>query len=98
MYTKQCRYKCILNWYMHSTAKGVYIHVYIRGDVADHGFEPRSGKTKHYKIGICCFSAMHAALRRKSKNWLARNQNYMSEWSYVRKDMDVNEHERQFSD
>jgi hypothetical protein len=41
---------------------------------ADHGFEPRSGQTKDYEIGICCFSAKHAALRRKSKDWLARNQ------------------------
>ena len=27
-----------------------------------------------YKIGISCFSAKHAALRRKSIDWLARNQ------------------------
>jgi hypothetical protein len=27
---------------------------------------------KDYKIGICCFSAKHAALRRKSKDWLVR--------------------------
>jgi hypothetical protein len=47
----------------------------------DGGFEPRSGQTKDYKIGICCFSAKHAALRRKSKDWLARNQNNVSEWS-----------------
>ena len=33
------------------------------------------------KIGICCFSAKHAALRSKSKDRLARNQNNMSEWS-----------------
>jgi hypothetical protein len=33
------------------------------------------------KMGICCFSAKHAALRRKSKDWLARNQNNLSEWS-----------------
>jgi hypothetical protein len=33
-----------------------------------------------YKIGICCFSAKHAALRRKSKYWLARNQDNVSEW------------------
>ena len=45
------------------------------------GFEPRSGQTKDYKIGMCCFSAKHAALRRKSKDWLARNQNNVSEWS-----------------
>jgi hypothetical protein len=38
----------------------------------DRGFEPRSGQTKDYKIGMCCFSAKHVALRRKSKNWLAR--------------------------
>jgi hypothetical protein len=37
--------------------------------------------TGDYKIGICCFSAKHAALRRKSKDWLAQNQNNVSEWS-----------------
>ena len=47
----------------------------------DHGFEPRSGQTKNNKIGICCFSAKHTALRGKSKDWLARNQNNVSEWS-----------------
>jgi hypothetical protein len=45
------------------------------------GFEPRSGQPKDYKIGICCFSAKRAALRSKSKDWLARNQNNVSEWS-----------------
>jgi hypothetical protein len=40
----------------------------------DRSFEPRSDQTKDYKIGICCFSTKHAALRRKSKVWLARNQ------------------------
>ena len=34
---------------------------------------------KNYKIGICCFSANHTALRRKSKDWLARNQDNVSE-------------------
>jgi hypothetical protein len=47
----------------------------------DRGFECRSGQAKDYKISICCFSAKHAALRRKSKDWLARNQNNVSEWS-----------------
>ena len=46
----------------------------------DRGLEPCSGQTKDYKIGICCFSAKHTALRRKSKDWLARNQNNVSEW------------------
>ena len=49
----------------------------------DRGFEPRSVQTKDYKIGMCCFSAKHAALRRESKDWLARNQNNVSEWSDV---------------
>jgi len=36
------------------------------------------GQIKEYKIGICCFSAKHAALRRKSKDWLARNRDNVS--------------------
>ena len=48
---------------------------------ADRGFETRSGQAKDYKIGICCFSAKHAALRRKGKDWLARNQENVSEWA-----------------
>jgi predicted LPLAT superfamily acyltransferase len=32
---------------------------------------------------MCCFSAKHAALRRESKDWLARNQNNVSEWSDI---------------
>jgi hypothetical protein len=47
--------------------------------VIEHGFEPRSGlEPKTKKIGICCLSTKHAALRRKSKDWLARNQDKMS--------------------
>jgi len=38
----------------------------------DRGFD--QNQTKDYNIGICCFSANHAALRRKSKDWVARNQ------------------------
>ena len=53
----------------------------LASSAVDRGFEPQSGQTKNYKIGICCFSAKHAALMRKSKDWLARNQNNVSEWS-----------------
>ena len=49
----------------------------------DHGFEPWSGQSKDYKIDICCFSAKHVALRRKSKDCLAWNQNNVSEWSDI---------------
>ena len=49
----------------------------------DCGYELRSCQTKEYKNGICCFSAKNAALRRKSKDWLARNRNNVSEWSDI---------------
>jgi hypothetical protein len=49
----------------------------------DHGFKHRSGQTKDYKMGICSFSDKHTALRRKSKNWLARNQDNVSEWGNI---------------
>ena len=55
----------------------------LASSVVDRGFEPRSGQTKDYKIGICCFSARHAALRRKSKGWLVRNQDNVSEWGDI---------------
>jgi hypothetical protein len=59
---------------------GVMVSV-LASSAVDHGFGPRSCQTKDYKIGICCFSAKQAALRRKSKDWLAQNQNNVSEWS-----------------
>ena len=40
----------------------------------------QTGQTKDYKIGICCFPAKHATLRRKSKDWLARNYDNACEW------------------
>jgi hypothetical protein len=36
----------------------------LTSSVVERGFEPRSGQTIDYKIGICCFSAKHAAIRR----------------------------------
>ena len=47
----------------------------------DREFEPLSGHTKDFKIDMCSFSAKHTQLRRKSTDWLARNQNNVSEWS-----------------
>ena len=49
---------------------GVIVSV-LASSAVDCGFESQSGQTKDYKIGICCFSAKHVALRRKSKDWLA---------------------------
>ena len=59
---------------------GVMVSV-LASSVVDRGFEAWSGQTKDYKIGICCFSAKHAALRRMNKDWLARNQDNVSKWS-----------------
>ena len=53
----------------------------LASSAVDRGFDPRSGQTKDYKIGVCCFSSKRAALRRKSKDWLARNQDNVPEWS-----------------
>ena len=47
---------------------GVMVSV-LASSAVDLEFESRSGQMKDYKIGICCFSAKHAALSRKSKNW-----------------------------
>ena len=58
---------------------GVMVRV-LAFNAVDRGFEPRLAKTKDYKIGFCCYSAKHAALRRKSKDCLARNQDNVSEW------------------
>ena len=46
----------------------------LTSSAVDRGFELRSDQTKDYEIGMCCFSTKHATLRRKSKDWLARNQ------------------------
>ena len=59
---------------------GVMVNM-LPSSAVDRGFECRSGQTKDYEISICCFSAKQAELRRKSKDWLARNQDNVSEWS-----------------
>jgi hypothetical protein len=48
--------------------------------------ESQSGQIKDYTIGISCFPVKHAAIRRKRKDWLTRNQDIVSEWGnmYIR--------------
>ena len=65
---------------------GVIVNV-LASSAVGHGFEPRSGQTKDYEIGVCCFSAKQAALRSKSKDRLALNQNNVSK----RSDMSTSE-------
>ena len=43
----------------------------LASSAVDRGFESRSCQSKDYNIGMFCFSAKHAASRRKSKDWLA---------------------------
>ena len=52
----------------------------LASSVVDRGFETLSGLTKVNKIGICYFSAKHAALRSKSKDCMAQNQDNAYEW------------------
>jgi hypothetical protein len=54
---------------------GVMVSV-LASSVVDRVFD----LTEDYKIGICCFSAKHTAFRRQSKDWLAPNQDNVSEW------------------
>jgi hypothetical protein len=43
----------------------------LASSTVDRGFETRSSQTKDYKIGICWFSAKHAALMKMAKTgWL----------------------------
>ena len=58
--------------YCSNCVGGIMVSVLV-SNVVDREFETRSGQTKDYKINICCFSAKNVALRRKSKDWLARN-------------------------
>jgi hypothetical protein len=60
---------------------GVIVSVLV-SSVENRGFESRSGQTRDYKIGIwiiCCFSAEHAVLKKKSQDWLAQIQDDVSE-------------------
>ena len=45
------------------------------------------GKTKDHKIGMCCCSAKHTALRNNIKDWLARsdmsNSGLLIQWTWV---------------
>ena len=61
---------------------GVMVSVLVSSAV-DRGLEHRSGQTKDIKIGMCCFFAENAALRRKSKDWLVQNQDNVSEWGDI---------------
>ena len=78
-----------LRYYTHLSSSIIYLTKLCQWCNGQHArfkygrswFESRSGQTKDYEIGICCFSrsAKHAALKSQSKDWLARNHNNVSE-------------------
>ena len=72
--------KCT-SWSLWDNRIGGVMVSMLASSAIDRRFEPQSGQTKDYKIGICCFSTKHTTLRRKSKDWSARNQNTVCEWS-----------------
>jgi predicted LPLAT superfamily acyltransferase len=49
----------------------------LASSAVDLGFGPRSNQ----RLLNWYLLLLHAALRRESKDWLARNQNNMSEWN-----------------
>ena len=83
-------FKLLFKWFTHMSGvqcnlnriAGVMVSV-LTSSTVNCEIEPPSSQTKDYKIAICCFSAKLAALRRKSKDWLAQNkekeQNNVSE-------------------
>ena len=68
-------YIYIYNRYIYNRYKhiGGVMVIVLTSSAVDRGFEPRSGQIKEDKIGICCSSAKHAVLRRKSKDCLSQN-------------------------
>ena len=54
---------CFLSVLFNTNSIGGIIVSMLTSSAVDRWFEPRSGQFKDYKIGICCFSTKHAALR-----------------------------------
>ena len=52
----------------------------LASSAVNRGFETPGQVKPKTEIGICCFSAKHEALKRKSKVWLDQKQDIESEW------------------
>ena len=52
---------------------GVMVRV-LASSVIERGFEPRSGQTKDYKIGTCCYSAKHTVSIKEKGQRLAGSE------------------------
>jgi len=51
--------------------------------ITSSGVDREFGQTKDHKLVMCCFSVLHATLRRNIKDWLARNQDNVPQWSDI---------------
>jgi hypothetical protein len=74
----------MVNWPLNRIG-GVIVSM-LASSAVDREFEPRLYQNKDYNIGMCGSVARYAALNKKSKDWLARNRNNVSEWvdMYIR--------------
>ena len=68
----------LFNFYTVYCIGGVMVSLFT-SSVVDREFDSRTGQTKDYEIGICCFSAKYTMFRSKS----SQKQNNVSEWSNV---------------
>jgi hypothetical protein len=71
-----CKASCLLRlifWSASTITKQNDIGCVIVGVLASNVIvrwtKPRSGQTKDYKIGVCCFTTKHSVLRSKNKDW-----------------------------
>ena len=56
----------------------------LASSVVDRGFESRSGQTKDYAIGICCFSAKHTGIKEKEQRLVgSESERYVYLWTVV---------------
>ena len=68
-----------MNNFLDNGIGGIHIMVRLQATtVADGWLDPGSGLTKEYKIGVCCFSANHAALSSKNDDRTAQNRDSVS--------------------
>ena len=64
-----------------SNCIGGIVFSVLASSAVECGFELWLGQSKDYKIGICCLFTEHAALKRKRNDWLAQNQDNVSDWN-----------------
>jgi hypothetical protein len=64
----------------------LFFRIILLEGAVDLSLSPDRLIPKTIKFCSCWFSANHAALMSKSKDWLARNQNNVSEWGDISHD------------